>query len=136
MLDFDVLSGIAATVAAGVEPDMRHDTFQEAFLRFMRYSPRTRAGAYVMARSARDDLYRRQRTQRKLAALTVDDLRAAGWGPRHDPVEPGTYAWHLLRKRIVALYKRQAFPRWAAHTRRRDRERMRKWRAGKVAVSG
>lgn len=56
----------AAKVAAATVPDWFDDTRQEAWVRFLRYRPRTIGGAMMMAFSARNDLLRKERTQRTL----------------------------------------------------------------------
>ncbi len=61
MLEYDLLDGVAIRIAATVSGhEERADMYQEAWVRFLRYRPRNRTGAYRMAISARNDLYRRQ----------------------------------------------------------------------------
>lgn len=45
---------------------LRGDVYGAAWERFLRYSPRTRTGAWLMAKSARNDLYRREQTQERI----------------------------------------------------------------------
>lgn len=85
----------AAKVAAATVPDWRHDVRQEAWVKFLRYRPRTRGGAMMMAFSARNDLLRKERTQRLLPALIAAGItpvnRIQRWYrekralKRHDP---------------------------------------------------
>jgi len=63
MLDDASLDEIARRVAASVCSLWRDDVRQDAWLRFLRYQPQTRLGAWLMARSARDSFLRRQRTR-------------------------------------------------------------------------
>jgi len=72
-LSVAVLDRIARTVAAQAVPIMKgtslfNDIVNEAWLRFLRYPPRHRAGAWVMARSARGEVLRAERRQEHLRA--------------------------------------------------------------------
>lgn len=73
----------AAGIAAATVPDFRDDCRQEAWVRFLRYKPRTVGGARLMAFSARNDLLRRERKQRRLL-----ERLAAGEQP-HTPRQSG-----------------------------------------------
>ena len=64
---FSELKVIAASVAGRVDDlHSRRDVYQEAWRRFVQYPPRTYLGAWLMANSARDSLYKRERTQRRV----------------------------------------------------------------------
>ena len=66
-MEFADLSRIAKGVAAGVDDvDMRGDVVQEAWCRFAKYPPHTYQGAWLMARSARTSLFRREQYQMKI----------------------------------------------------------------------
>ena len=63
---FRELSRIALTVVSRVDPDLRDDTHQELWLKFLRWPPRTLSYAWSAANSARDSFWRKERTWRQL----------------------------------------------------------------------
>ena len=66
-MEFADLSRIAGIVAARVAvSSQRDDVYQSAMERFERYVPRTYRGAWMMAYSARNDIWRRERKQMKV----------------------------------------------------------------------
>lgn len=67
------LSEIAWAVDRTADDYLRGDVFGAAWERFLRYNPRTRAGAWLMAKSARNDLYRREQTQNKIKAINMSE---------------------------------------------------------------
>ena len=73
---FGILHVIARRVA-GTWPQRFDDIYQDIWVRFLRYQPETARGAWVMAKSARNDLWRRERVRRTVPleeaeALTVE----------------------------------------------------------------
>src|SRR5450759_5426726 len=71
MLTFEQLDIIAREVAATAPVWQRWDVYQEGWLRFLRYPPRTFGGAHLMARHARNDLWR---GERRHAHTDIDDV--------------------------------------------------------------
>jgi len=129
MIPFDSLDKIARIVAAqshGLDFD---DTYQQAHLRFLLYPPRTKQGAWTMARHARNDLWRRERVRRHTALSETlhysfdDEVMARMTLQRLRELMPEAVEWllqyrlrrmhtnaekvraHRLRKRLRALVK-------------------------------
>jgi DNA-directed RNA polymerase specialized sigma24 family protein len=67
-VDWDTLDKIARSVALGCDPEDRQDVYQQIFLKFLRYKPRSRKGANIMAYSARTSYFMRE-TRRDHARL-------------------------------------------------------------------
>ena len=60
-MEFADLSRIARKVVSKVVPDLRDDTYQEIWLKFLRWPPPTRSYAWRAATSARNSLWRKEK---------------------------------------------------------------------------
>ncbi len=78
MQGFNSLENIARITIGEVEIDLRDDLKQTIWEKFVRYRPRTRWGAWLMARSARNDFFRDemrfQRRKKAQASPTPDAM--------------------------------------------------------------
>jgi len=138
MLTFEQLDIIAREVAATAPVWQRWDVYQEGWLRFLRYPPRTFGGAHLMARHARNDLWR---GERRHAHTDIDDvpdeaLHDGGDDPTTDTaiVRALIAAVPLEIARIAIASERGAKPEPAGVC-VRDRVRLHRWRK-KCQVQG
>ncbi len=72
-MKFAELDSIARR-AARSSGDLRDDARQEAWVKFLTYPPQTRAYAWRSANSARNTLWRKERTQRRLVSAAASGI--------------------------------------------------------------
>ena len=116
------LNFIAAVTAKELPAHLREDCYQSAWERFVRYRPRTRAGAWLMASHARADLYRSEARQRATSLEALD-------GARVYPLEPMGRRRRYVPSEAERARSRAKYPRRLEHYRALVRERVRRHRA-------
>jgi hypothetical protein len=67
-LPFETLDRIAILTSRNAVASQREDVYAACWIRFLTYDPRVPAGAWLMASSARNDVYRREAYQSKVKA--------------------------------------------------------------------
>lgn len=76
------LTKIARIVAATALPWERWDIYQDIWMRFLRYNPRNRTGAWLMAYHARNDRYRDEAKRRHQDSEGAEAQAVAGRGEK------------------------------------------------------
>ena len=120
------LNFIAAVTAKELPAHLREDCYQSAWERFVRYRPRTRAGAWLMASHARADLYRSEARQR---ATSLEALALRAPGIRIYPLEPMGRWRRYVPSEAERARSRAKYHRRLEHYRALVRERVRRHRA-------
>jgi hypothetical protein len=135
MLSFEELDIIAREVAATAPGWQRWDVYQECWLRFLRYPPRTFGGAHLMSRHARNDLWRSERrhTHTDIDDVPDEALHDGGDDPTTDTAITRTQLATVPREivRIAIASERGAKPDPAGVC-VRDRVRLHRWRKSQV----
>ena len=119
------LNFIAAVTAKELPAHLREDCYQSAWERFVRYRPRTRAGAWLMASHARADLYRSEARQR---ATSLEALALMAPGIRIYPLEPMGRRRRYVPSEGERARSRAKYHRRPEHYRAQVRERVRRFR--------
>lgn len=78
MLPLEDLDRIAQVTAKRAGAGIAADVYGATWERFIRYKPRTRAGAWRMASSARNDVYRREAYQEKIRRVSIEESYEVG----------------------------------------------------------
>ena len=102
------LHEIANRVSSRSDADIREDVYQECWVKFLRYQPRTPAGAWLMAVHARNDHWRRLMRTRKKDALAGIEVPSKAERQR-----AANYRYYQSRRDD---------PEWRAKKRRQHRE--------------
>ncbi len=130
MLTFEELDKAARMIARTAPLDDQDDVYQDAWERFLKYPPQKIDGARMMARCARDDLWRLQRKRRH-------DQISEEYFKRRDPTTEDA----IRRLQIAAVPREivriviasgRGAPGEPAGVCVRDRVRLHRWRQSQV----
>lgn len=138
MLPFAELSRIAASVARSAASDTRDDVYQEAWVKFLRYPPPHSAYAWRAAQSARNNLFKRERTQRRLveaiiAGVPLGALPRLSTEERRRREREGSLRRYHQDIEESRAYQRSHYHRHLEKSRTQSRKRVRRFRERQAA---